>query len=160
MKVIEISVRFSVKTEEEGKRILSALGVQGGVENTKADEGVKEGGEGAPKVYVPSSVRTQAAAEVLSKCKRVAVLRLSILDTWESAFPHVDMAGEIMKCEAWAESKGVTRTPRGWQKALNSWLSKAQDTTRGSQMPQAASKPAALALAIEEEVKAWIEAAV
>lgn len=156
MKIIEITVRFQVASKEEQDKLMECIGVKGGVEDRSPDKEVK-GKEAV--AYCPASDRTKAAAEALSKCKRVGVLRLEVLEVWATAYPHVDLAGEIAKAEAWAESKGVTRTPRGWQKALNSWLSKAQDSTRGSGMPQVAPKPISAPVAIEAETKAWIEAA-
>lgn len=156
MKILEVTVRFKVGTKEEASAVAALLGIGRRDKDIPTDKGVKEEG---PVAYTPSSDRTKAASEVLSKCKRVAVLRLEVLDTWANAYPHVDMAGEIMKCEAWAESKGVTRTPRGWQKALNSWLSKAQDSTRGSGMPQVASKPISAPMPVEPETDAWLKAA-
>lgn len=157
MRILEVTVRFQVATKAEEAQLMEFIGVKGRSEDLPADGGVKEAG---PVAYTPSSDRTKAAADALSKCKRVGVLRLEVLETWANAFPHVDMAGEILKCEAWAESKGVTRTVRGWQKSLGTWLSKAQDSTRGSGMPQVASKPISAPVAIEAETKAWIEAAV
>jgi hypothetical protein len=157
MKILEITVRFQVATKAEEAQLMEFIGVKGRSEDIQVDKGVKEAGEVA---YTPSSDRTKAAADALSKCKRVGVLRLEVLETWANAFPHVDLASEIMKCEAWAESKGVTRTARGWTKALNSWLSKAQDSVKGSQLTQVAFKPVAPApVAIEEETRMWIEAA-
>lgn len=107
--------------------------------------------------YTPSSPRTIAATEALSKCKRVAVLRLEVLDTWAEAFPNVNLAAEIAKCEAWAQSTTKTRTARGWQKTLNFWLSKAQDQVKSR--PAAAAPKPAVPVVAENEVKEWIEAA-
>ena len=156
MKIIEITVRFQVGSKEEQDRLMECIGVKGGVEDRAPDKAVKSKEVVA---YTPASDRTKAAAEALSKCKRVGVLRLEVLEVWATAYPHVDLAGEIAKAEAWAESKGVTRTPRGWSKALNSWLSKAQDKTRGTSAGAPVTAPISQPLAVEAETKAWMEAA-
>lgn len=157
MKVIEFTVRFQVGSKEEEATIRQFLAIPRCNEHIPADKGVKESGKVA---YTPSTDHTKAAAEALTKCKRVAVLRLEVLEVWANAYPHIDLASEIAKCEAWAESKSVTRTPRGWQKALNSWLSKAQDKTRGNGvLANVQTNVLKTPVVIDSEVKAWIEAA-
>lgn len=155
MKILEVTVRFSVKTKAEEEKVCQFLSISGGIADLPKDTGVKAEG---PVAYSPSSDRTRLAAEALSKCKRVGVLRLEVLEVWANAFPHVDLAAEILKAEAWAESKGVTRTVRGWQKSLGSWMAKAQDNSRGSATPQVTPKPS-IPVVAESEVKEWIEAA-
>lgn len=156
MKVVEITVKFHVQTKEQQDAILSLLNVGRSNEGVQVDQRVKSAG---PVAYTPSSDRTKRAAEALSQCKRVSVLRLAVLETWANAYPHVDLAAEIAKAEAWAESKDVKRTARGWQKALNSWLSKAQDNTRGNSYNHTQAPKVAVPVAPESETKAWIEAA-
>jgi hypothetical protein len=116
LRIRTIVVTYEVKTEEEEKALLGAITGQGCVDDRPKDKGVEEVGEVA---YTPSSDRTRRAYESLSRCSRVSVLRPEVLEKWAVAYPHVDLGQEIAKCEAWAESKGVTRTPRGWQKSLN-----------------------------------------
>lgn len=155
MKVIEITVKFSVKTEEEGQRIMSVLGVAGDPIKVIVPDAVKKSVE----PYTPLSERTRMALEALKKCTRVSVLREEVLEVWANAYPHANLAGEIAKCEAWAESKGVTRTPRGWQKALNSWLSKAQDSTQGNTYNHTITNKVAAPVVVEAETEAWLKAA-
>lgn len=157
MKILEITVRYAVKTKEEAAQIYNLLSIQGGVHDLSKDAGAKKEG---PVAYTPSSPRTIAAAEALSKCKRVAVLRLEVLETWANAYPNVNLAGEIAKCESWAESTNKTRTARGWQKTLNFWLSKAQDQAKSGPAQVAPKSPVHVGpITPEAETKAWIEAA-
>jgi len=158
VKVTKITIEVVVNGQEEQESLLALIGGNRSIPDRPQNKGAKEEKTVA---YTPASERTIKAAEALSKCKRVAVLRLDVLETWSNAYPHVDIASEIAKCEAWAESKDVKRTPRGWTKALNSWLSKAQDFTRGSRANdnKLLSPAPAVTITPEAEVSAWIKAA-
>lgn len=80
-----------------------------------------------PEPYKPSSDRAVKAVEALAKCVRVRLKEPSVLDAWCTAYPDVNLATEILKADAWGASKAVTRSPAGWQRTMNTWLSKAQD---------------------------------
>jgi hypothetical protein len=125
MKIKSISITWESANEKEIAALLSRIG---GGANSEPDIRVEKAREVA---YQPQSPRTKAALDVLGKCERVSLLRPEILEAWEKAFPHVDLAAEIAKAEAWAQSKDVKRSAKGWAKALNSWLGKAQDQSRG-----------------------------
>lgn len=99
-----------------------------------------------PEPWSPKSDRAKQASDVLSRCRRVRLKEPSVIEQWELAYPDVDLAAEISKCEAWAESNSVTRTPRGWTRTLNTWLAKEQDKTKGrgpDRRPASAMKTAA-----------------
>ena len=85
-----------------------------------------------PAPFIPSCARTRQAEDALAGCKKVSLYEKSVIESWNTAYPDVDLAGEILKCEAWAQSKGITRSPKGWQRTLNLWLSKEQDGSKGS----------------------------
>jgi hypothetical protein len=157
LKILEFTVRFKVGTKEEEESIAALLGISGSNKDISAYKTVKAVG---PVAYTPTSERTKKAAEALSKCTRVGVLRLEVLEVWANAYPHVDIASEIAKCEAWAESKEVRRTKRGWQKALNTWLSKAQDSARGNAYNHVTVTKVAPVIKIDPETDAWIKASV
>jgi hypothetical protein len=161
MKVdITLTVR-SLKDAKEAIQVLSQYLGGGSSDNQPKDAGVKEAGN--PVAYEPSNDRTKLALAALLKCERVQLARPAILESWSAAFPHVDLAGEIAKAEAWAQSKDVKRSPKGWAKALNSWLGKAQDKARGGfPSPALPTGHPAIARALEKvdpAVDAWAKAA-
>lgn len=123
---MRITLTIEGLNEKEARRVLSQIAEQRSDKDLPADKGVGE------TTYIPSCSRTQLALDALLKCQRVKLLRPGILESWATAFIHVDLANEIAKAEAWAQSKDVKRSPKGWAKALNSWLGKAQDKARGS----------------------------
>jgi hypothetical protein len=127
--------------------------VRGGAENQAANDGAAEAG------YTPSCERTRLALDAISKCQRVKLSRPAILESWHVAFPHVDLAGEIAKAEAWAQSKDVKRSAKGWAKALNSWLGKAQDKARGGVMAHSTFAPVRADAPVDPAVDAWAKAA-
>jgi hypothetical protein len=153
-----LTLRFKNAAEmQETVALLSQRNVRGGAENQAANDGSAEAG------YTPSCERTRLALDAISKCQRVKLSRPAILESWHVAFPHVDLAGEIAKAEAWAQSKDVKRSAKGWAKALNSWLGKAQDKARGGfPSPALPTGHPAIARALEKvdpAVDAWAKAA-
>lgn len=53
---------------------------------------------------------------------------LDKIQTWEKAFPAVDIKQELYKMSAWLESNPTRRkTKRGIERFINTWLSKEQD---------------------------------
>jgi hypothetical protein len=138
---------------QEKVALLSQRNVRGGAENQAANDGAAEAG------YTPSCERTRLALDALSKCQRVNLSRPAILESWHVAFPHVDLAGEIAKAEAWAQSKDVKRSPKGWAKALNSWLGKAQDQSRGNASVQGIVRIPTTPVPVDPAVDEWAKAA-
>lgn len=56
-----------------------------------------------------------------------------LLLAWASAYPALDIAGEIARARAWAVSNPAKRkTARGMPRFLNSWLERAQNSGRGN----------------------------
>jgi hypothetical protein len=149
------------KELQEKVALLSQRNVRGGADDKAADVGVKPKGD---TPYEPSNDRCRLAYDALLKCQRIKLADAGKkLEAWAVAYPHVDIAGEIAKAEAWAESKNVIRYPKGWAKSLNSWLGKAQDKARGGfPSPALPTGHPAIARALEKvdpAVDAWVKAA-
>lgn len=134
---------------------MSALGVVG----DQVKEPVVEKAGKVVEPYTPLSERTRMALEALKKCSRVSVLKLEVLDTWEKAYPDVDLAAWILKAEAWAQSDNVNRSARGWQKHLNWRFGAEQNRSKGNTYNPTIANKVAAPVAIEEETRKWIEAA-
>jgi len=54
-----------------------------------------------------------------------------LFSSWSQAYPDVGIVQELLKCDAWAVTKKVTRSARGWARTMNTWLSKEQDKRTG-----------------------------
>lgn len=74
--------------------------------------------------------RAEAAKRSLPDLVRVTIKDLSVLSVWEKSYPDVDLAGELRKADAWAISNSISRSSKGWQRTLNTWLSKEQDRAK------------------------------
>lgn len=150
-----LTVRCRNKKElQEVAALLSREDVRGGAKDLATDAGTSEEG------YSPSCERTRLGLDALNKCQRVQLSRPSILESWAQAFPHVDLAAEIAKAEAWAQSKDVKRSPKGWAKALNSWLGKAQDKAKGAVFVETRTGPVRIApLPVDPAVDEWAKEA-
>lgn len=156
MKIKSITVTYEIKTNDEENQILSLLAIRRGQTDSESNARAEKKEAVA---YTPSGDRTRLALEALGKCKRVRLLRTEALESWALAYPNVNLAGEILKAEAWAESKSVTRSPRGWQKAMNFWLSKAQDNSKvGANMAPGATV-SSVPIVPENETAEWLKAA-
>lgn len=104
------------------------------VQEGKGKEGNEEG-KGNEKYfcsdgYKPSepSPMSDEMERILPTLKRVKLENPAMLfEVWKAAFPDVGIEKCILACDAWAVSKNVTRTPKGWSRTLNTWLGKEQD---------------------------------
>ena len=85
-----------------------------------------------PEPYRPQNESAVQALAAIGRCRRVRLKDVSVIEQWVVAFPDVDLAAEIAKCESWATASTVTRSERGWARTLNTWLAKEQDRTKGS----------------------------
>jgi hypothetical protein len=128
LRIKTITVQFEANGKEDQESCEEFLRRLGGFSGDPAPtQRVKEEVEAGP--YKPNSPRCKAALDALGRCQRVSLKSPAILETWAIAYPHVDLAAELLKAEAWALSKNVIR--KSWAKTMNSWLSRAQEKTRG-----------------------------
>jgi hypothetical protein len=89
------------------------------------------------------SPRAQAAAQALLKCQKIKIANPGVIDLWAEAYPDVSLARCVIAAEAWATTKKVTRSPAGWERCLNTWISKEQDRAKAAPGRQDAMKPQA-----------------
>lgn len=73
----------------------------------------------------------KSAAKALAACKSVRIANPACLDAMARACPDVDLARVVRACEAWATANEVKRSPKGWQRSLNTWATKEQDRAKG-----------------------------
>lgn len=67
-------------------------------------------------------------AQILPTLKRVNLREPGTLfEVWKTAYPDVGIKQQILACDAWAVSKSIRRSPKGWARTLNTWLRKEQD---------------------------------
>lgn len=86
-----------------------------------------EGGE----AWKPQNDRQKAALAAARACQKIDLGDPSIIAAWDRAYPDVDLARQIAKCEAWAVAKNVTRSAKGWRLTMtNQFLGKEQDRAR------------------------------
>lgn len=80
-------------------------------------------GNKPPELPMPEELK-----KILPTLKRVKLEDpATLFEVWKAAFPDVGIVKCILACDAWAVSKKVTRTPKGWARTLNTWLGKEQD---------------------------------
>jgi hypothetical protein len=109
----------------------------------KEIEKEEAGSTGSDAPPVPAAPVPEELAKIIPTLKRVCLDSPGTLfGVWKKAYPDVDIIREILKCEAWAESKKVTRTAKGWAKTLNTWLSKEQDRAVPKKASESARLPA------------------
>ena len=100
--------------------------------------GVPEGEKEEKPAEEPSAISAPEAAsekalkviDALVKCQRVKITNTAVILAWESAFPDVDLARELLKADAWAVANNVTRTGKGWARTMTTWLGKEQDRVK------------------------------
>ena len=100
-----------------------------------AQEGKGREGKGRERIFCSDGKEPPEPppmSEELSKTiltlKRVKLDDPAMLfEVWKAAFPDVGIVKSILACDAWAVSKNVRRSPKGWARTLNTWLSKEQD---------------------------------
>lgn len=147
----------NAKELQEVAALLSRKDVFGSAKDMAIDAGVGEKGDKV--AYVPNSDRTKRAYDALLKFERVKLSRPAILEQWALTFPDVDLAGELLKCESWAQANSKRRSNQGWAKTLNSWLTKAQDQARAGVAPYyTTSVKVNPAPAVDSAVDEWAKA--
>lgn len=75
---------------------------------------------------------TDQEKETISNLKRMKFPDnvSELLDSWKSAYPDVDVLRLVKKLDAWALSKNVRRSPKGWARTMVNALGKDQDEAR------------------------------
>lgn len=62
---------------------------------------------------------------------------LDKIEKWAAAYPAVDVEHELRKMIAWCESNPTRKkTRKGVERFINSWLSRQQDSGKGSRIPK------------------------
>lgn len=104
---------------QEGK------GMEGKGKEGNGKELISTGTKAVPPETSPMPVEL---SKILPTLKRVKLDKpATLFEVWSAAFPDVGIVKNILACDAWAVSKNVRRTPKGWSRTLNTWLAKEQD---------------------------------